>query len=210
MIPSGVASRLLCINSTSCVSSCVWLTVSKTLVWLTAILQAPAIGSLESYKFRPVSCRWAVRSWGCRVAPEQNPAVWTAFVQYFGGQLSKSDVWSTSPVSLYPSSLLRARARLWNVNSSCWPCWNNGRQLEGFFKPQSLEIAIPFDEHILGGHNEERSMGRPLVLFIISSQHVYNWRWNMWGSAKKGGTAEFSEVCCRSLGRWSLSQVMWL
>ena len=57
-----VIDRFLCITGISCVSSCVCPTVNKTLVWLTASLQVPAIGSLESYKFRPVSCRGAVKS----------------------------------------------------------------------------------------------------------------------------------------------------
>ena len=116
MIPSGVAS--------------------KTLVWLTATLQAPAIGLLESYKFRPVSCRWEVGAAGC---------TWTRIPLFFGISGDSFPNLMYDPLALWACILLRfsGRARLWNVNSSCWPCWNNGRQPEGFWKKTILGDRDP-------------------------------------------------------------------
>lgn len=73
-----VIEQFLCITGISCVSSCVCSTVNKTLVWLAASLQVPAIGSLESYKFRRVSCRWVVEKL------ELQGRTWTWILLFFG------------------------------------------------------------------------------------------------------------------------------
>ena len=222
MIASGVWLNSFCASPVSVVFQVVFVLLSTKHLcgWLLVCRFQPLVrwSPTSSGRCSAVGL-WEVGAAGSHL--NLNPAIF----RECRWQFCKSDVWSTSPVSLYPSSRLRMRAcswlrlkcmfgvfienlaRLWNVNSSCWPCWNNGRQLECkfeiFLNPNPSRSQPNLMSIFFGGHKAERSMGRPLVLFITSSQECLHMAMNMWGLADKSFTAEFGEICCCSFSSYT-------